>query len=118
MTTSLVRTIATNCVEYRDHRWRVGRMGNGSFIQIAYDEVDVDTGMLREQRGRKWYVSTHATKSEVVQTMLLAALTSAEHRVREHFMYMDARVFMPHHNVDELRLLTLSAKPSKRKEKK
>ncbi len=40
--------------------------------------------------------------SEVVQTALLCALTSAEHRVREHFLYKGERVFGPHFDIEGL----------------
>jgi hypothetical protein len=70
-----------------DKKFRVGHMGDGFFVQIEYWETDVVTHEPALQRGRKWYVSTHATDSEIVQTMLTAALASAEHQVREHFFY-------------------------------
>jgi len=89
-------------VSYERFDWDIGTMGEGFFVQICYYEKDVDTGKMNLQHGRKWYVSTHATPSEVVQTMLKAALTSAEHRVREHFLVDDARAFGPHLDVDEL----------------
>lgn len=59
----------------------------GFFVQIEYMEPDVITREPAVQRGRKWYVSPFATESEIVQTMLTAALASAEHQVREHFKY-------------------------------
>lgn len=89
-------------VNYPGFRWRVDRMGNGFFIQIVYDEACIDTGAMKEQHGRKWYVSKHATVSEALQTMLKAALTSAEHRVREHFLVDGVRAFGPHQSVEQL----------------
>jgi len=76
------------------------------FIQLRYVEADIITGDPADQHGRKWYISSHSTKSEVVQTILKACLTSAEHMIREHFMYRGARVFGPHFDVDQL--VTLS----------
>jgi hypothetical protein len=85
-------------------RWviHLSEMGEGFYVQLRYVERDVDTGELEEQHGRKWYVSTHATRSEVVQTVLKACLTSAEHMVREHFTYRGVRVFGPHLDIDQL----------------
>lgn len=54
------------------------------------------------QSGRRWYVSRHATESEVVQTALLAVLQFREHEVREHFRYNGARCFGPHIAVEAL----------------
>lgn len=88
--------------------FRVGEQGEGFFVQIQYDEMDVITKEPAVQRGRKWYVSPWATDSEIVQTMLSAALASAEHQVREHFFYapepgMRARaIYGPHFSADVL----------------
>lgn len=89
-------------VTYPGFTFRTDRMDDGFFVQIQYREVDVDTGKLADQHGRKWYVSKHATVSEAVQTMLKAAITSAEHRVREHFLVDGVRAFGPHMSVDQL----------------
>lgn len=94
-------------VAYGDHVFNVGRMGDGFYVQISYFETDVETDEVKIQRGRKWYVSRYSTRSEVVQTLLKAAITSAEHRVREHFYYKGARIFGPHFSVDDLVELTL-----------
>lgn len=96
-----------NRVHY-EKDYRVGIMGGGYYIQIEYDEPDIITGELEVQRGRKWYISPHATESEIVQTMLRAALDSAEHQVREHFGYIKAGetipklIYGPHFDKDAL----------------
>jgi len=95
--------------------WEVGcgLMGDGLYIQLRYVEVDVQTGDPGDQHGRKWYVSSHSTKSEVVQTVLKACLTSAEHMVREHFLYRGTQVFGPHLDVDQLFELAHTGKASR-----
>lgn len=52
--------------------------------------------------GRKWFISQHATRSEVVQTVLKAILTALEHEAREHFRYKGRAIFAPHFSVDGL----------------
>lgn len=89
-------------VSYPDHRWKVGAMEHGAYLQIVYVELDVDDGKSKVQSGRKWVISPHATDSEIYQTALKAALTSAEHRVREHFLVDGLRVFGPHLDIDAL----------------
>lgn len=101
MTSDDIRLVLSK-VQYLDRTWNVGEMGDGFFIQIMYVEEDVDTGTLEPQRGRKWHVPASATKSAVVQTALKAALTSAEHVVREHFTYKGARIFGPHFDIEDL----------------
>lgn len=85
-------------------KWEVtcGYMGEGYFVQLRYVEKDIVTGNPEDQHGRKWYVSAHSCKSEVVQTVLKACLTSAEHMIREHFRYRGATIFGPHFDVDVL----------------
>jgi len=85
-------------------KWQIhcGEMGNGFYVQLRYLEPDIETGDPQDQHGRKWYVSSHSAKSEVVQTVLKACLTSAEHIVREHFTYRGVRIFSPHFDVEQL----------------
>lgn len=51
---------------------------------------------------RKWRLSTHMTRSEIVQTAFKAVVTSAEHQAREFFTYRQRAVFQPHYDVDAL----------------
>lgn len=51
---------------------------------------------------RKWFLSRHATESEVIQTALKAVLTAEEHEVREHFLVDGYAAFGPHFDVDRL----------------
>jgi len=83
---------------------RVVERGYEYFLQAEYFEPDSadPTGPPRLQKTRKWLLSPHATKSEIVQTALKCILTSAEHAVREHFHYRGKRVFGPHYDVDAL----------------
>lgn len=75
-------------VAYPGKEFRVGDMGDGFYVQIRYDEPDIRTGEVAPQGGRKWYVSRHATHSEVVQTCFQAVRASSEHQDREHFTYV------------------------------
>ncbi len=104
----------TRRVDYPEYRWRVEPMGDGHFIQARYDEPDIHTGAPAEQAGRKWYISRHATNSEVVQTMFLALKTSHEHRLREHFRFDGQRVFQPHFSIEELRDFAAQATEDRR----
>jgi hypothetical protein len=76
----------------------------GYFIQIEYDEADIDdpSGPLMVQQGRRWFVGLDVSKTEVIQTALKAALASAEHRTREWFLVDGVRAYGPHQDVDDL----------------
>ena len=60
------------------------------------------TGEPYDWSGRKWFLSPHMTPSELIQTALKAALTAAEHEVREAFTYKGKAIFGPHIDVEEL----------------
>ncbi len=85
-----------------DNAFIVGDMGNGYFIQHSYKGIDSISGRDRVCKGRKWYISPHCCKSEVVLTALKAAITNAEHEVRESFEYKGKSIFGPHLDVDKL----------------
>lgn len=53
-------------------------------------------------RGRKWRLSRHMVRSEVVQTALKAILTFEEHEIRERFLYRGRAIFDPHYDIDQL----------------
>lgn len=72
------------------------------FLMAHYPEADIISREVATQTTRKWYISPHATKSEVVQTAFKCIITSMEHRAREMFKYRGKRVFGPHFDVDVL----------------
>lgn len=61
------------------------------------------------QKTRKWQLSEHMTKSEVVQTAFKCVLTSLEHEAREQFTYRHAAIFGPHFDVEDLVYLVRGA---------
>lgn len=91
-------------VRFRDYIFKVvfEREGYRHYLQAEYYEPDIVTGEVELQKTRKWLLSPHMTKSEIVQTAFKCALTSMEHRTREHFLYMGERVYSPHYDVDAL----------------
>lgn len=90
-------------VKYPGYHFKIVPIGEESYyLQIMYIDNCVVSGKMEWQYGRKWFVSQHATKSEIVRTALKAALTSAEHNVRERFTYRGKRIFGPHFDVDKL----------------
>lgn len=82
-------------IRYLGWHFALREMGDGYYLQVQFMAPD-------EQRGRKWYISKHATEAEVLQTALLAVLTAVEHEAREAFTYMGKAVFGPHTSVEAL----------------
>jgi hypothetical protein len=112
LTTEQMRTILTD-VRFMDYTFRVLEDGVGTgrlYLQASYVEPDIVTGAVEEQYTRKWWLSPYMTKSEFVQTAFKCALTSMEHRTREHFKYKGAAVFGPHFDVEELVRLSKEGK--------
>jgi hypothetical protein len=84
--------------------WSIEVYGNREFgyLQVTFRARDTDTGDWKTQRGRKWQLSQHMTRSEVIQTAFKAILTAVEHEARESFTYKGVAVFGPHLDVDAL----------------
>ena len=86
-------------VKFRDWLLKLfHRDGRGYLLQVVFRD---ERGTV--WKGRKWYVSAHATRSEIVQTCLKAVLTACEHEARESFRYRGEAIFGPHHDVEALR---------------
>ncbi len=89
-------------VTYLDWWFEVGHFAEKLTLGAMYIQVQFRDEDLQLQHGRKWFVSQHSTKDEVVQTALKAVLTSIEHEAREAFLYKGFPIFGPHHSLDDL----------------
>lgn len=102
MTIGDIQNVVALC-HYPAYDIYVREDGRGAwYIQGEYVEEDIVTLKAEVQRTRRWFVSPEVTSGEVVQTCLKLVLTSAEHRVREHFLYKQRRVFGPHFDIEKL----------------
>lgn len=74
-----------------------------TFLVIEFEATDTKTGEYsRLWRSRKWPLSKHMTRSEVVQTAFAATLMAIEHEARESFKYKGHAIFGPHFDVEAL----------------
>lgn len=91
-------------VSYKDWTCNCGRDPHGGrmWIQWTFWAPNCYTGVRELQSCRKWFISKHMTRSEVVGTAFKAALSAEEHECRETFRYRGEPIFGPHINVDEL----------------
>jgi hypothetical protein len=103
LTTEQARLILDD-VAFQDWTFLFASCGTdaGWWLQVQFAAFDPTAGDVAWQKGRKWYVSCHATPSELVQTAFKAVMTAMEHEVRESFYYRNAAIFGPHFDVDEL----------------
>lgn len=100
MSSREIESILAN-VSFKD--WSVVvRADERPYLQVYFGaDCSVD-GEAKAWRGRKWYLSSHMVKSEIVQTAFAAVLMAVEHEAREHFLYRGRAVFGPHFDVDAL----------------
>lgn len=102
MDVETIRRIVGEC-SYPGFELYVGLDDVRPYLQIRCDRsVCTATGEPRPWCGRKWLLSPHMTRTEVVQTALKAVLASVEHEAREHFRYKDQAIYSPHYCVDWL----------------
>ena len=70
--------------------------------EVFYLQVVDPTLPSSFNTGRKWRISSHMTKSEVVLTAFKAYMTWLEHEARESFEYRGRKILDPHFDVDAL----------------
>lgn len=90
------------CGEFEFHVYPDGRR---YYLQVRFPARDLVTNEVEIQHGRKWLLSPHMTRSEVITTALKAVLTAVEHETREAFRYRGRAIFGPHIDVDALHRL-------------
>lgn len=83
-------------VRYKDWQFVVNDIHARPYLQVRFWADGEEWG------GRKWYLSEHMTKSEIIQTALKAVITAEEHEARERFLYRGRAIFGPHIDVDDL----------------
>lgn len=75
---------------------------DGWYLIGTYVEPDIITHEPEKQMTRRWPLSPHMVKSEVVATCFKCCMTSMEHRARETFTYRGRRIYGPHFDVEAL----------------
>ncbi len=99
-------------LEKRDHgvyiNPRSGREMEATYdvaLQVRFMDIDRDYPHdgPKLQTGRKWFLSRHSTRTEIVQTAWLAVMKAVEHEAREAFFYRGRPIFNTHIDVDTLR---------------
>jgi hypothetical protein len=103
MTLIEIQTLLHQHVRYHEWRFDVHQDADFGYLQLAFYAFGPDFGSFALQGGRKWKLSPHMTKSEIVQTAWLAVLTAVEHEAREEFTYKGVAIFGPHLDCEALR---------------
>jgi hypothetical protein len=97
--------------------WRFYLRGTSRlYIQGYFWAPNSETGETKLMSTRKWYVSIHATKNEIVQTCLKCVLAATEHEARENFKYKGHAIYGPHFDPDALVELCVNGRLDVREE--
>lgn len=86
-------------IQFMDRKFTVTAKGDGFLIQLQYMENDIHTGKPELQKSRKWYCTSAASESEIVDTVYAACNRSMRHVVKENFLYKARRVYSPHFDI-------------------
>lgn len=90
-------------VKYQDWTFELTADAPGHwYLRVKFWAYCPQRGEPAEWTGRKWLLSEHMTRSEIVQTAWKAVLTAVEHEAREAFTYRGKPIFGPHFNVEFL----------------
>lgn len=91
-------------ITFQDWEFLTLEKGDGFLLQVRFMAPDnsVENSPLTEQKGRKWYISSHAIPQEVVQTAFKAVEAAVMHELREQFKYKNVALFNPHVSVTAL----------------
>lgn len=77
--------------------------GTRPYLQIRCDNAkDAKTGEDTHWTSRKWMLSYHMCRSEVVRTAYKAYITALLHEADEQFRYRGVPIYSPHFDVDKL----------------
>lgn len=95
---------AVSQISYPNYEFDVFAEGDEhACLQIICHGTDTrDPTVSHTWKGRKWIISKHMTRGEVVQTAFMAVMAANEHEARELFKYKGASVFDPHYDLDKL----------------
>lgn len=97
-----IRDIVAKC-SFEDWLIEVRMDGTRPYLQVhVLNGKDSETGLPMEWTGRKWMLSPHMCKNEIITTAFKAVMTAMEHEVRESFRYKGAAIFNPHMDPDAL----------------
>ncbi len=102
MMTPRIAELILQSVQFPGMDFAVLERGDDFFLRVECKGTCNVTGAALNWSGRKWLLSKHMTKSEVVTTAFKAVMTAIEHETREKFTYKGNAVFGPHHDVERL----------------
>ncbi len=118
MTREEIEKVVADC-KYKN--WQISvhefKASNRLYLQVHDNQAtDNTTGLDYRWSGRKWALSEHMTRTEIVKTALKAVMSAEEHETLENFKYKGISIFDPHINVDDLVMLREQCELDEREE--
>lgn len=100
MEVSEIRNIVSD-IRYLDWQFLVRMDGERPYLQVRGHGPDPNQEMKDENwTGRKWWLSTHMCKNEVIRTAYKALECAVKHEMDEMFTYRGAQIMSPHLDYD------------------
>lgn len=93
-------------ISYKHWGFHLQEKGSGWTIKCLWMAACNNTTEIKEQSGRKWYISPYMCHSEVVRTIYKAIVTAEMHELDEQFLYKGVAIYDPHRDIEELTLLS------------
>lgn len=97
-----IRSILS-CVDYKEWGFVLSQdVGGRAYLQVSFVAPCSVSSEIKEQKGRKWWLSPYMTETEVVATAKKAVLAAEEHEILERFKYKGRLIYNPHFKVEDL----------------
>jgi hypothetical protein len=101
-TTDEIREIVAY-MSYLDWELRVLMDGDHPYLQVFGHGPDPKQNMKDEKwSGRKFFISPHMCKNEIIRTGLLAVERAVAHEMYENILYKGFAIFTPHMDYEEI----------------
>ncbi len=88
---TMLRSIVDR-VDFLDWKFQLQRDGPRLYLQLSFDR----------RAYRKWLLSYHMSRAEIVETCYQAAADAVLHEMRENFRYNGTRIHSPYVDPDDL----------------
>lgn len=90
-------------VKYLDWEIKVRSDGSRLYLQVFGHGPDPKQNMEdSEWSGRKWFLSPHMCKNEIIRTAYKAIECSVAHEMNENFLYKGVAIMTPHMDYEEI----------------
>lgn len=89
-------------VQFNDWEFVLGEKNGVLYLQIQFMARCNATGQTERQHCRKWQLSEHMTRSEIIGTAFLAVEQAVRHEAAEQFRFRGVAIFDFHTDVEAL----------------